>query len=371
MDRPGISQVQTSNPDGSDVRWLGTYGPVAGLKRSYTLPGGDSSLSCQLLIEPVNRPAALNPGRTVKVFRGASAVWRGKLAEPQPSSSGSGWAITAIGIGALGANFQAHYTTWNADNPVDLAIARGLPWTKTSLAGISGLWLSQQEDDASQKITDHLNMLCTNGALTWYVDRAGVLKIIPIPTVPTRMLIATTPVARTITDDVNTLWVRYQATADSTSGSTSTAATYGTAEAVNQASINVHGAMEDYADLSSAGVMSSAAAQAAGQAALSQYVRASYAGPFQIRQGQLLTLGGYPVDIAAERGVPAVCQLQLVSGPYGGEVVPGIVSFPVGEYEIDEDAETVNVTPFQSVANDLSSLLAAMFPASSSSATAA
>jgi hypothetical protein len=348
------------------VRWLGTYGPVAALKRSYTLPGGDSALSCQLLIEPASRPAALNPGRIVKVFRGGSAVWRGKLAEPQPSSSG--WAISAVGIGALGASFQAHYTTWNADDPVNKAIARGLPWTNPGLSGISGLWLSQQEDDASQKITDFLNMLCTNGALTWYVDRAGVLKIIPVPTVPTRLLVATTPVARTITDDINTLWVRYQATADSTSGSSSAAATYGTAEAVNQASINVHGAMEDYADLSSAGVMSAAAAQAAGQAALSQYVRASYAGPFTIRQGQLLTLGGYPCDIGAERGIPGVFQLQLVNGPYGGEVVPGPVTFPVGEYEIDEDAETVAVTPFQSVANDLSSLLAAMFPASSSTA---
>ena len=177
------------------------------------------------------------------------------------------------------------------------------------------MWLSQKEDDASQSHYGFLNLLCTNGALTWYVDRANMLRIIPIPTVPTRLLVATDPATRTITADVNTLWVRYQATADDTSGTTSQAATYGTVQAVNQASINVHGAMEAYADLSSAGVMSSGAATSAGKAALAKYVRATYAGPFTVRQGQLLTLGGTPVDIGAERGVPGVCQMQLISGP--------------------------------------------------------
>ena len=88
--------------------------------------------------------------------------------------------------------------------------------------------------------------------------------------------------------------------------------------------------MEAYADLSSAGVMSSTAATNAGKAALAGYVRANYAGPFTVRQGQLLTLGGSPVDIGAERGVPGVCQLQLIDGPFGGEVAPGVVSFPIG-----------------------------------------
>ena len=362
MDRPGLSSVVTCNQDGSDVRWLGSLGAVAGLKYSWTLPGGAAAMSCNLLTEPNSRPSAINVARTVKVFRGGSMIWQGKLAEPQPSSSG--WAITAVGIGALGANFVSHWTTWNADSAVSLAISRGLPWVNPGLSGISGLWLTQKEDDASQSITDFLNLITGNGALTWYVDRANTLRIIPVPTVPTRLLVATDPATRTVTADINSLWVRYQATADSTAGDgSSAAATYGVVQAVNQASINAHGAMEAYADLSSAGVMSSSAAQAAGQAALAKYVRANYAGPFTIRQGQLLTLGGSPVDIGAERGVPGVCQLQLVNGPYGAEVVPGPVNFPIGTYEYDDDAQTAAVTPFQSVAADLSSLLAAMFPA--------
>lgn len=351
------------NPDGSDVRWLGSIGAVTGIKRSYVLPGGDSAMSCQLLAEPNQRPSAINIARTVKVCRGGSVVWRGKLAEPQQSSSG--WSISAVGRGVLGANYVSRYTTWNADDPVNQAIARGLPWINPGLTGTSGLWLSQKEDDASQTITDFLNLLCTNGALTWYVDQSGTLRIIPIPTAPTRILVATDPAPRTVAADINSLFVRYQITADNSSSSSSStaAATFGTVQAVNQASINAHGAMEAYADLSSAGVMSSAAAQAAGQAALGRYRAVSYAGPFTIRQGQLLTLGGSAIDIGAERGVPQVCQLMLVNGSYGAEVVPGPVSFPVGTYEYDDTAQTATVTPFQSVQSDLSSLLAAMFPA--------
>jgi hypothetical protein len=336
---------------------------VAGLKYAYTLPGGASSMSCTLLTEPNYRTSALNPARTVKIFRGGSCIWQGKLAEPQPSSTG--WAISAVGIGTLGANYVSKYTTWNADDPINQAIARGLPWINPGLSGISGLWLSQKEDDASQTITDFLNLLCTNGALTWYVDQSGTLRIIPIPTVPTRLLVATDPAPRTITADINSIWVRYQITADNTSSTSSStaAATYGTVNAVNQASVNAHGVMEAYADLSSVGVMSSSAAQAAGQAALAKYVRVSYSGPFAIRQGQWLNAGGSPIDIGAERGIPQVAQLQLVNGPYGGEVVPGPAFFPVGAFEYDDTAQTASVTPFASVAADLSSLLAAMFPA--------
>jgi hypothetical protein len=368
MDRPGISQVQTVAPSGADARWLGSIGSVTSLKYSWTLPGGASAMSCLLQTEPNLRTVALNPGRLVRVYRGGSVIWSGKLAEPQPSPQG--WQITAAGLGTLGANFMAHYTSWTADGPVNLAISRGLPWNNPGIGGTPGLWLSQKEDDASTTITDFLNAITGNGALTWYVDGTATLRVIPIPTAPTRLLIAADPAARTITADINTLWVRYQATADSTSGTTSTPATYGTVQAVNQASVNAHGAMEAYADLSSAGVMSSAAALAAGQAALAKYVRASYAGPFTIRQGQILTLGGSPVDIGAERGVPGVCQLLLVDGPYGGEVAPGPVTFPIGQYEYDDTAQTAQVTPFQSISSSLSSLLAAMFPAKSTDTAA-
>ena len=60
--------------------------------------------------------------------------------------------------------------------------------------------------------------------MTWYVDQHNVLRIIPIPTVPTRLLIATKPQARTVAADINGLWLRYQITSDQTGTSSGTAA---------------------------------------------------------------------------------------------------------------------------------------------------
>ena len=132
---------------------------------------------------------------------------------------------------------------------------------------------------------------------------------------PTRLLIATDPQARTVAADINGLWLRYQITSDQTgtSSGTAAAATYGTVEATNAASQAVHGVMESYEDLSSAGVISAGTAQAAGQSVLAAYQRATYAGPFTIRQGQLLTMGGTPIDIGAERGIPQVAKVILVT----------------------------------------------------------
>lgn len=323
-------------------------------------------MSCLLQVEPNLRSSALNPGRLVKVVRGGSVIWRGKLSEPVPSADG--WQVSAIGVGALGNNFQAHFTSWTADNPINLAIARGLPWINPGLSGISGLWLSQQQDDASMTVTDFLNLLVTNGALTWYIDGQNVLRIIPIPTVPTRILIATDPQARTVAADINSLWVRYQITGDQTGDSSgdAAAATYGTVEATNAASQAVHGVMESYEDLSSAGTISSSAAQQAGASVLAAYQRATYSGPFNIRQGQLLTMGGTPIDIGAERGIPQVASIVLTNTGSGGEVIAGQPTTPIGAYEYDDDAQTAAVTPLQSTASDLSSLLAAMFPTNAS-----
>src|ERR1700693_6096537 len=99
----------TTAPDGSDIRWLGSLGNVTNLTYSYTLPGGASAMSCLLQVEPNIRTTSLNPGRKVKIYRGVGCIWKGKLAEPQPSATG--WAITAAGNGTLGNNFVCHYTS--------------------------------------------------------------------------------------------------------------------------------------------------------------------------------------------------------------------------------------------------------------------
>ena len=194
----------------------------------------------------------------------------------------------------------------------------GLPWINPGIGRNLGPVAVQKQDDASRAVTDFLNLITGNGALTWYVDRAGVLRIIPIPTVPTGCWWPR-PRQRGPSWRRQLVCVRYQATADN--ADTGAAATYGVVSASNAAS-NVHtGRWSRTGTLVGRAHGSSAAADAA-KAVLAEYVRAKYAGPFTVRQGQLFTLGGTPVDIGAERGIPGVCS-SSGRGPFGGKTFLG------------------------------------------------
>jgi hypothetical protein len=355
VDRRASSQVLTLAPDGTDPRWLGQLGHVAGLQYGSTCPGGDDQLSCTLQIPPSARSPALNPGRMVKVFRGASRVWYGQLNEPVPSASG--WAIQAHGVATMASQFAAYYTSWNLNNPVDQAILRGLPWINP---GIAGGWLSQQPDNASQTVADHLNMVCGKSGQVWQVDRWNRLQVGAIPSVVNRLLVATSPVARSIANDITTVWLKYTASDDGSGNDT-----YNLTDSFNQADINRHGPTEVYADLSNAGVMSAGAAQAVGASTLARFQRASFQGPFTIRYGQYLTTGGTPVDLGCERA-GAVARLLVTDAPFGGEQSVGLIQFPVGAYAYDDDSGTAQVTPLNSSRADFAALLALIAPATSS-----
>ena len=351
VDRPGVSQVLSISQDGTSRRWLGELGNVTSLVYSYVLPGGPDQMTALLQVPATLRTDCLNPGRTVLIVRGGSVVWQGKLDEPAPSASG--WAVSAHGIGVQGADFDAIYTTWDQNDALNQAISRGLPWTNPGVSP-TGVWLGQQPDSGSITITDYLNQICTYGGLTWSVGRGGVLSVYPLPTEVTRLLVCTTPVTRTIAADVNVLNLRYQTSAD-----TATAATYALTQASLPESIAVHGVMENYADLSAAGTLTTAVAQSIGAYVLSRYNRANFAGPFTVSAGQYLTTGGTPVDLGCEQA-GEVCQLMLTDFGYGGEVTAAPVTFIVGAYSYDDVAQTATVTPFQSVADTISGLLTAV-----------
>ncbi len=351
MLRRAASQVCTYRPDGSDPRWLGAIGHVTGLQTSYACPGGADQLQCTLQIPPNERPPALDPGRIVRVWRGAGNSWSGKLNEPVPSASG--WTIQAHGTGTQGTDFAAVYDTWSLNDPVNLAIQRGLPWTNP---GIQGGWLAQQVDSGSQTITDHMNMICTRSAQVWDVDRYGTLTVFPIPSVVNRLLVATDPVARTVANDITTVFLKYEASDDGQGN-----VVYNTTDAFSQLDIDMHGPTETYADLSNAGVMSATAASQVGYNVLARYQRASFAGPFTVRPGQYLTTGGTPVDLGTERA-GTVCRLLVADAPFGGEVAAGVIEFPVGNFAYNEDSGTAQITPMTSARTDFASLLSLVLP---------
>lgn len=370
-DLRGASYLATFKPDGSDKRWLGQLGHVSQLKYGYKLPGGPDTCTALLSLPPINRPAALNPGRILRIYRGADYIWDGTLLEGVPGSAG--WQLSARGSGNFGDYFRSIWSSYTADQPVNNAIAltpNGLRWVNPGIAGTPGIWLSQPQDSGTSTVTAHLNLITSNGGLTWYIGRYNRLSVFTLPnpftTAASRLLVSMDPVARTITEDVNALYARFQATADSTTSGNSPA-TYGLTSATQPAGIVAHGRMEDFMDLSGAGVISSVTAQAAATAVLSKYQRANWVGPFTVSYGQLLTAGGTPVDLGCEQP-GSIVKLMATDAGYGGEVIPGPVQFLSGQTMYDDDAELLTVTPFQFVTSDLASMIsgitAALTPAS-------
>ena len=367
MDRPGLSQVQTTAPNGSDVRWLGSLGAVTSLRYSYALPGGASAMirAAASRAEPAY---AVNPGRIVKIFRGGIVRWQGKLTEPVPSAQG--WQISAIGNGALGNNFQAHYTSWTADNPINLAIARGLPWINPGLSGISGLWLQQTQDDASQTVTDFLNLLVHQRGADLVRRPAQRAADHPHPhgadAAADRHRPAGTHGRR-----------RHQRSCGCVTRSPPTppghrrrlgrAATYGTVEATNAASQAVHGVMETYEDLSSAGVISSGTAQQAGAVC-----------PRRLPAGHLRGTVHHPARAAAHHGRHPHRHRRRTGHPASLQgrarrrrlwrrgQSPGPPTFPIGSLRVRRHRADGRHHSASVGGSDLSSLLAAMFPTDAS-----
>jgi hypothetical protein len=348
---------------GTPARWLSEIGHVAGLTYDYVLPGGANQMQCTLQVPPEFRTEAINPGRIVKIFRGGSCIWDGKLDEPAPTSSG--WTITAHGAGTFGTDFLNIWSAWDQNSPINAAVNRGLRWNVPTIAS-TGLYLTSEEDSGSQTITDFLNLLTTYGGYTWYVGPYNTLTVFQLPnsnllTSASRLLVVNSPIGRTIAEDVNTLYIRYQITADDTTGTTGAKATYGLASATITASAALHQPMESYDDITSGGVTTLTTAQNAASGVLQQYQRAAFTGGFTVQPGQLMTMGGQPIDLGADQA-GTVVRLVAEDYGYGGEVTPGPLQFIVGQYAYDDTTQTATVTPFQTVATSMSGLLQADFP---------
>lgn len=355
------ANVWTQAVDGSDQRYLGQYGHVDGLLWSNQMPGGDLSMSCTLEADPRSQPRALDPGRRVMVGAGGSVQWEGTLLQPVPGESG--WSVSADGSGTFGNNFRADFDAggYTAANILSRAQGRGLRWITGT---VSGGMLSNPPDSASGNITDFMNAIASPASQTWRVTRqqAGLrVDLIPIPTTVTRLLITNTPAVRTLAGYINMLYARVQTAADSGN----VKAAFQNATASNAASIAKHGRIEDYWDLSSAGVMTPTAGAALAASALAKYIATSYGGPFTVSPGQYLTVGGAPVDLACETAGEVV-RLILADGPYGGEVTvaPPII-FSVGQVQYTETSQTLDVTPFQAWNGDFGNLLNIIAPKAS------
>lgn len=356
----GTSQVCTLTYGYTNRRWLGALGHINGLQYDHIYPGGPNGMSLTIAQPPTWRTDAIDPGRITEIWRGGSRIWEGILDEGVPDTSG--WSVTAHGAGTYATSYDAHYATWNIDNPLDLAIGRGMRWTKPTFGSIG--WLQQVADDASTTCTDFLNNATIQAGLLWSVDsRQGNLLSIGAPPDDIlgvdRLLVCTVPNPRTLAAAVNTLWCNYVSAVDTDSGDQTVTVTM----IQNAAAALKYGNQEDYVDLSAAGLMTSGAVTTNITNVLNQYIRAMFTSTYTVRHGQYMTTGGSAVDLGSETAYPHVARLLLTDGSYGGEVVATPVSFVVGQFAFDQDSETAQVTPYQSYKTDIQTLITAAIPA--------
>ena len=362
---PGTSQVAVAAPGSSNWIYLGTVGQVTALEYGFVCPGGCDSMTSTVMVPASYRTQAFNPGWQVRITRGGHQVWDGKLDEPVPTASG--WNLTAVGTGNRGQDFLAVYTdTWPSGEPdesINAAIARGLPWYNPGIGQPAGAWFGQAVDSGAQTITALLNLVCTRGAMTWMVNSqpggypGDDLNVFPLPSVVNRLLVCTDPVPRTLGGDINTIWIRYQVSADTSSGTTSVPAVFATTSVQNAASVAAHQVLETYIDLSDAGTMTLGAAQAVGNSILSIYESAAFSGPFTGHYGDLLNAGGVPIDPGTDQA-GTFMRLILTDFGFGGQVTPQFpVTFVTGAYSWDDFAQTFTATPYVSVDASLTGLL--------------
>jgi hypothetical protein len=393
-----------THPEPMHGTWIGTLAHEEGLNYSWSCPGGPTDLNFHLAMRPDQRVPALNPGRVLQAFRGASCIWEGTITEPQPTSTG--WDVACTGAGTYGQEYGALYDTWNADNPLNKAIGRGLRWNNDGIGKPDGIYLATPQDTGSLNIQDFLNQLCSGGSLYWSIeppDGACVpagpwsVRLRPFPTdisgnpltagvkapeqwsvsewqridlkaklkrlPPDLYIVNTTPVPRTITNDYNTLLIKYQQHGDITATSVKKAqsAVFLTTVVDNQDSVARHGRHEYFLDISSAGTMTEAEVIAVGQNVLNSYVRANFAGSFVVQPGQLLNNGGVAVDLGCNYA-GKVATVQVQDAAFGGEVGFAPITFLIGNYAFDDDTQSATLTPFQTQKTDIASVLALLYP---------
>ena len=405
-------------PEPMNGVWLGTIAHEQNLGYDWSIPGGPSSLSFSLAASPNNRVPALNPGRILQAFRGVSCIWEGILQEPTPSATG--WDCTANGAGTYGATSAAmydpaavtgsstlSYTNNAVDNVLRKSIGRGMRWDDSDGIGHpTGLYLSNAQDSGTMNVEDFLNQVTSGGSLYWSVEPpAGTkvpagpwkIRIRPYPSTidgnpldpgpkapeqwtvnewqrldlkavlrrlpPDLYIINTNPVPRTISNDYNSLIIKYQTSADTTATSTVNAQPQVTAVTVvdNPASVAKHGRNEYSLDVTQDGTYTEAQVVALGQNILTHYVRANFAQAFTVQPGLLLNNGGVPVDLGCN-WVGRIAMVQVQNQAFGGEVNYGPITFLIGDYAYDDASQSATLTPYQSQFTDLASVISQLYP---------
>jgi hypothetical protein len=356
----GLTQLVSFPPAGGPGKYLNEIGRHTPAVYSYAASGGCDQLTSTFQKPPSFTSDALDQGRIIQGVRGTSVVWEGILDEP--AAGADGMALTCQGVGKQGDQYRMLFAgSWGSgvpDDAVNQAIGRGLRWKNPGIGTPSGMWMGQPVDYASQTITDLLDLICHKGGLMWTVtttSTGNVLNVFQLPTVANRLLVSADPASQSIAGEPDVIYGRFQQSADA-----AVKANYSTTNSTSPGLIASTGRREDFLDISSAGVQTSGSTQTVLSNVLKRYQRAAFTQSFDLKYGELLNLGGTPVDPGAPYadGMTAmVCRALLADFTFSGELQGGPVTFIVGQYQWDDGARIATVTPFGALRQDFASLL--------------
>lgn len=342
--------IYTEAVGGGDRIWLDQLGIVAGVAYDTTFPGGDAQASWQITLDPAFQHRALRYGRQVGICLGASVVWHGYLDNPQ---RGTAWAMTAFGNAVLGKQYAAIAATsgnaLNLNEVVDAAIARGLPWTR---AGSLPTMANGYAPSGSLMIADALDQVADAQSTEsyWPLDTLGVLAASwAAPTTPSYILYASGPGGgRNLAGFATDAYVIYQ----SATGVITTD--------LRSAASRPYGRFEAVTDQTGLGLIPSSQADTLGDGYLARNApRAKFTSDFTVAPGQLVTMGGQPVDLATVRA-GFLANVVFTDPDSAGEVALGAVPQVLfGAARYDVDADTLTLTPVYAAQDNLQALLGA------------
>lgn len=343
--------VWSESPSGGDRFWLDNFGIIAGLVYETTYPGGDSVANWQITLDMRAQHRAWDYGRNIGICLGGSTIWHGHMDNPSRDTT---WTMNAIGNAADGMRYVALAASSNnalkLNEVVDAAIVRGLGWTRpSSLPGLASTVAAVPS--GSQSVAASLDQVAAGQTTEtyWAVDTNGVLTMTAAPTTPSYILIATgVGGGRTLDGFVSDIYVMYQ----SASGVETTD--------VRSASSRPFGRFEQVDDQTALGLIPSSQADALGDAFLARNAaRAKWTGQLTVTPGQLLTMGGVPVDLGTVRA-GFLANIIVTDPDSAGEVaLSTIPSVLMGGTSYDIDAEVLTLTPVYSAQDNLPALLGA------------
>lgn len=342
--------VWTSDRDGNDRRYLDTLGKVSGLQWETTLPGGDRSASWAMRLTSNQDFPACRQGRKVGITIGGQDLWTGDLSEPQPS--GVSRSFTAEGSSVELARFIAApgvsnvWTLTGGSGTVATAQARGMTVTSGTL--YDAPYGQAADNDGSKTVDQAVNDVADLLGYTWQVN-GGALSMFPYPTDASYIVLAQDQGSRSLNDFVTDLIVRYD------DGATITAVS------VSNGQGSLRGYREATLDLSANGTLTLAQATAIGQLDLARRgSRTKFSSPITVQSGQILNLGGSPVDPRTIRA-GCVVSVQGLDVARGGEPDGSAPQILIGSVVCDYGTRSAVLTPYDYTGKTLTTALAGGF----------